>query len=63
MDKQFTELRRIYKTHSKVAFLLGISSRQYARIRAGEYRLRKPMAFMIENLLRVENLKASQDNK
>lgn len=58
MDKRLEELKRIYKTHGKVAELLGIGPRQYARIRRGEYHIKKSMNFMIDELLSVnEKLK------
>ena len=57
MRNQFTELKKRYGSHGKVAELIGISPRQYARIRRGEFPLKKAVAFLMEDLLRRAALK------
>jgi len=47
----FNQLKKKYKTHQRVAELLGISPRQYARIRKGEFPIKKGIARLIEDLL------------
>ncbi len=51
MKQEFIELKKKYKTHGRVALLLGITPRHYVRIRDGTTPPKKSISFMIQHLL------------
>lgn len=51
MSEEYQKLKAKYKTHTKVAELLGMTPRHYVRIRRGEVKPKKSLRYMIRHLL------------
>lgn len=48
----YDQLKKKYRTHEKVASLLGITGRHYVRIRKGMTKPKKSLVYLLDHLLR-----------